>query len=101
MGKELVDRVLAGDPAASISEATRATLVFLSKMTLEPDALGPNDVAAVRAAGVSRAALEDAIDVAFAFNLIDRVADTLEFRVGSAEEFDSGARTLLQRGYKM
>lgn len=68
-------------------------------MTLRPAEVGPADVEAVLAAGVSREAVADALGVAFAFNLIDRVADALGFIVLSPERFDRGAERTLQHGY--
>ncbi len=53
----------------------KAMLAFLEKMTLRPDELGPADAEAVRAAGVSDAALENAVHVCAAFNMIARLGD--------------------------
>ena len=54
----------------------------------------------MRAAGVSDAALDDAIHVCAAFNLIDRVADALDFHVPDAARFARNAKWLLKRGYQ-
>jgi alkylhydroperoxidase family enzyme len=48
-------------------------------LTKTPDEVGPADVDAARDAGVTEAALAEAVYVAFFFNLINRVADALEF----------------------
>jgi alkylhydroperoxidase family enzyme len=78
MGDEaLVEAVLTDWRTAPVDERLRATLGFLRKLTLEPDELGPDDLAAVRRAGVSDDALRDAVYVAAAFNLIDRLADAV------------------------
>ena len=69
--------VLADHHTAPIDDGLRATLTFLQAMTLRPGELGPPDVATVRAAGVPDDALRDAIYVAWAFNLISRLADTV------------------------
>ena len=53
------------------------------------------------AAGASRAQVEDALAVAFAFNVINRLADTFAFEVGSQASFDVSAKMLLSRGYKL
>ena len=50
-------------------------------------------------AGVSEAAVVDALAVAFCFNTIDRIADSLGFEVVSRERFDKGADRLLKHGY--
>jgi hypothetical protein len=72
-------------------------------MTLAPETLTPADADAVRDAGVSDDAIEDAIEVAALFNVIDRCADAFGFRppsqVFSPEERRAGARMLLERGY--
>jgi hypothetical protein len=78
-----------------------ATLALLEKMTLAPDRLQPDDVDAVRAAGVSDQAISDAMHVAFGFNLIDRLADAFGWHVQSAEAFRKDAAFLLKKGYEL
>jgi uncharacterized peroxidase-related enzyme len=56
-----------------------AAAQFVVKLTKTPDEVGPADVDAARDAGVTKAALAEAVYVAFFFNLINRVADALEF----------------------
>jgi hypothetical protein len=102
MGSETVQAVLADLATAPIGEPLRATLAFLHKLTREPDKVAADDVAALFALGVTRSQVEDALAVAFAFafNVIDRLADTFEFHVGPEAQFDAGARHLLTRGYR-
>lgn len=95
----MTQAVLDDYTTAPIDDKLRATLGLLRKMTLEPDALGPDDMRAVLQRGVSRPALIDALYVAFLFNIYDRLADTLGWEVPSAAAFDAGAKTLLSRGY--
>ncbi len=85
---------------APIDERLRSTLSFLQKLTLAPSEIGPADVAAVRAAGVSEGAMIDAIYVCALFNLVDRVADALGFEVPSAEAFARFAPMQLRFGYR-
>ena len=73
---------------------------MLRKLTLEPETVGPSDVDLVRASGVSDESIRDAIYVCALFNIIDRVADALSFRVSSPEAFAKSAKTLLKRGYE-
>jgi alkylhydroperoxidase family enzyme len=54
-------------------------LGYLEAVTLRPGDVRPDDVAAVRAAGVSDQAIVDALLVAAYFNLIDRLADSFAF----------------------
>ncbi len=77
----------------------RATLAFLRKLTLEPDLVGPVDAERVLAAGVSRAALEDAIAVCALFSMIVRLADALAFDVPPYESFLARADAMLSSGY--
>ena len=92
--------VLDGLETAPIPEPVRATLAFLRKVTLDHGSVTADDVRALMALGVSRAQIEEALDVAFAFNVITRLADTFEFEVGPPAAFDAGADRLLSRGYQ-
>ena len=74
-------------------------LGFLEKLTLAPGDIGRDDLMPLRAAGVSDAAIEDAIYVCTFFNIIDRVADSLDFKVLSPEEFAGRAGRFLEEGY--
>jgi alkylhydroperoxidase family enzyme len=69
-------------------------------LTLRPEEVGSADGQAVRAAGVSDGALRDAIQVAFIFNLIDRVADALGFEIPPLETVRRTADVLINRGYR-
>jgi alkylhydroperoxidase family enzyme len=99
---DVTAKVLADYTTAPIDERLRATLGFLRKMTLEHDALGPDDARAVLATGVSREALADAINVAYLFNIYDRLADTLGWDVPALGSgfYESSAKRLLARGYR-
>jgi len=76
-------------------------LGFIEKLTLRPDELGRADAEAVRAAGVSDPAIVDAIHVAALFNMIVRMADSLEFEVPPYESFLGRAETMLAEGYTL
>ena len=94
-----VQAVLADYRAAPIPEKLRAMLAFLEKLTLHPDEIGPDDVAPLRAAGLSDEEIEDAIHVCALFNLINRVADSLGFELADAKGYQISARMLLTKGY--
>jgi uncharacterized peroxidase-related enzyme len=96
---QVVQAVLADYRTAPIPEKLRATLAFLEKLTLRPDEVGPDDVAPLRAAGLSDEEIEDAIHVCALFNLINRVADSLGFELANAEGYQISARMLLTKGY--
>ena len=91
--------VLADPETAPIDERLRATLRFLRKLTLEPNAVGGDDVRALHAAGVEDAAIEEAAYVATMFNVIDRLADAFDFRPNDAAGLRWVARILLKVGY--
>ena len=86
---------------APIDERLRATLRLLRILTVEPERVDPAAVRTVRAAGVSAEAIRDAIRVCALFNVIDRVADAVQFHVRSPDEFSRDAVMLLKRGYRM
>ena len=84
---------------ASIEEPLRATLRLLRKLTKQ-HAVSVEDMKAVLAAGVSKQQIEDALAVCFAFNVIDRLADTFEFFIPGPKSFEASAKFLLTRGYR-
>lgn len=88
--------------SAPIDWKLLATLRFLRTMTLEPEALTPDAARAVLAAGVEREALAEAIQVAYLFNVYDRLADAMGWDVPEPAKgsYQAGARHLLKRGYR-
>ena len=86
---------------AAVDARIRATLGLLEAMTLRPHAIRPDEVEAVRTAGVSDVAIKDALHVCFAFNLIDRLSDAFGWHVLAREEFDRNAGFLLRFGYRL
>lgn len=93
--------MLADYRAAPIDEKLRAMLGFLEKLTLLPGAVTRDDAARVRAKGVTKQAMEDAILVCAGFCTIDRVADATGFAVPGKRDFDLGADALLRFGYRL
>ncbi len=93
-----VQAVLTDVNTAPIDDKLRATLRMLGKLTKE-HAVSADDMRALLALGVTKSQIEDALAVGFAFNVIDRLADTFEFYVGPRAHFDAGAKMLLSRGY--
>jgi alkylhydroperoxidase family enzyme len=79
----------------------RAVLGFLKRMTQTPGVLSAQDAQDVFRAGVCRDALEQAVLVAYLFNIINRVADALGFHVPSDAAFRKDARILLRMGYNL
>jgi alkylhydroperoxidase family enzyme len=87
--------------SAPLRPELKATLGFLEQLTLRPDTLTPADADAVRAAGVSDAALRDAVEVCALFNMIVRLADSLGWEVPSAEALRERAPRMLAGGYAL
>jgi len=71
-------------------------------MTLDHQHLGPEDVRAVMRTGVSKAAIADAFEVAFLFNVYDRLADAMGWDVPDKAlgAYQVSAKRLLSRGYR-
>jgi len=74
-------------------------LGFLEKLTLTPDSLTAEDARQLRGAGLSAAAIEDAIHVCALFSVYDRLADSLKFDIPDEKGFAQSASMLLKRGY--
>lgn len=90
--------MLADLDAAPISAPLRATLKFLQRVTRSE--VTTEDARALAAADVTRAQIDDALAVCWAFNVINRLADAFAFDVPGPEAFAAGAKMLLSRGYK-
>ena len=54
----------------------------------------------MKEAGVSDGAIADAIFVCILFNIIDRIADSLDFQIPEPNDFARAANFLLKRGYR-
>lgn len=100
MGEQFTQAALTDHHSAPVDDALKATLTFLEKLTLTPEDIAASDFAALTALGLSRQAVADAIQVCVLFNLIDRVADTLDFHVPGDEVFAKMAAPLLKMGYR-
>lgn len=64
---------------ASFDPRITATMALLEKVTLASEQVGPGDVEAARAAGVSDAAIVDALYVCFLFNTVNRLANAFGY----------------------
>jgi alkylhydroperoxidase family enzyme len=101
LGEEITTAVYRDYLTAPIGEELRAALGFIRKMTLVPEDLAPDDARAALSAGVTEEALFDAIVVAFHFNMVDRVADSLGFDEVSREGHAAAVKGLLKHGYAL
>ena len=86
---------------APVRPELAATLVFLEKLTLRPEKIGPADADAARAAGVSDQALREAAAVCALFSMIVRMADSLGWEVPSPERLAARASAMLDGGYAL
>ena len=84
-----------------MEEPLRATLGFLEKLTLRPEAVTARDAEAVLAAGVREDALVDAIHVTALFNMIVRLADALGWHMPLDQELAARAETRLGSSYAL
>jgi alkylhydroperoxidase family enzyme len=94
-----VTATLADLDTAPIEEPLRATLRLLGQLSRE-DAVSVDDIHRVLSAGVSPAQIEDALAVGLAFNITARLANAFDFDLATTAAMESGARYLLQRGYR-
>jgi uncharacterized peroxidase-related enzyme len=78
-----------------------STAILLESLTRDPTASVGGHLAAVRDAGVEDDALVEALYVAFVFNLINRVADALDFGHRSDRDRIRGAWILRRNGYRL
>jgi uncharacterized peroxidase-related enzyme len=84
---------------APIAAPLRATLHMLAKLSRE-GSVPVDDMRALLAAGVSREQIEDALAVAFAFDVTNTLACAFGFTVPGPKAFEAGAAFLLSRGYR-
>ena len=78
-----------------------ATARFLEALTRGNVSVPDGSLDAVRGAGVDDGALLDALHVAYVFNIINRVADALDFGYRSDRDRLRGARILRRNGYRL
>lgn len=83
--------------AAAIPERLRAALEFLESLTLRPATLSAESVRPLRAAGLNERAIREVVYVCFLFNVLDRLADALNFQLPSHE----GARKIVHLAFHL
>lgn len=95
----MVAAVIADIDTAAISDALRATLRMLWKLSRERTVTA-EDMRSVLDSGASREQIEDALAVSFAFNTTARLAEAFGFDLPAPAAMDAGAKFLLARGYR-
>ena len=83
---------------ADIPERTRAALRLLEAMTKHPHDIDSDFVAALYADGLDEDSIEEAANVGFHFNLINRIADAFDFPLLDAETKAKQAKILNTAG---
>ena len=74
---------------------------MLEALTRNPDLVPRTELTAARAAGLDETALIDALYVAYMFNVINRIADALDFTHRSERDRLRGAWILRHNGYQL
>lgn len=100
LGNDTVRAALADPETADLPVKVKAMLRLIAKVTTDHGALTATDITPVLDAGVTREGVLEALAVAWAFNVITRLADAFEFEVGPPSSFEAGAKMLLTRGYR-
>jgi alkylhydroperoxidase family enzyme len=101
LGDKLTGEILTDWRTAPISEKLRAVLGFIVQLTDAPDRIGPHDISLLRGLGVSDRAIIDAAYICVGFNIINRIADAMDFKVPQTEVFVSGAWFMRRFGYRL
>lgn len=95
------DEVLSDVSGSHVRSELRRTLLFLGKLNDTPEEVTPDDIWELRAAGVPGQAIEEAIYICTAYNVVDRLADAFGFQLPPQQDLQRTARFLLKIGYKV
>jgi len=99
LGAETTAAVIADWRQAPVDARLLAAFGFIEALTLRPETVTAEDVAPLRAEGVSAEAIADLAHIAAMFATINRIADTVDFAVpDSADQADRAAGSV-KRGY--
>ncbi len=76
-------------------------LGFVVKLTDAPERVGPYDLSQLRKLGVTERAIIDATYICMGFNVINRIADAMDFKLPPKGVFASGAWSMRKFGYRL
>lgn len=96
----MVEKVFADWRTAPVEEPLRAALGFIEQLTLHPAEVDAATVEPLRAQRLSDQDIEEVAVICSLFNVIVRLADTLDFEVPPEEFFAKMAPLMLKGGYK-
>ncbi len=100
LGEALVQAVFDDWRTAPVSEGVRLVCGMIEALTRDAAAPAPEQIAAMRAAGLSMRQIEEAIHICGAFNMIVRIADTLGFETPDVSPESGYGQAALKRGYR-
>jgi uncharacterized peroxidase-related enzyme len=89
------------DGASPMRAELAAMLPALERLTRSPDSFGPDDLEAVRAAGVPDQAVLDALRVCLVFNLVNRMANAFDWSWDSDEHARVAAKVIHRISYRL
>ncbi len=99
LDQQTVDAVLADWRTAPVSDRLRAILSYLETLTLRPTEVNAETMRTLKAAGLDDAAIREATYVCFLFNVLDRLADALDFTLPTEEEARKIGKLTFRLGY--
>ena len=99
--QETLDAVLTDWQTAAVPERTRAALRLLECLTLRPAELDEALVQNLRDDGLDYHAMREAANVAFHFNMINRLSDAFDFDTLDAKQEALHTRMLNQTGKRL
>ena len=76
-------------------------LGFIVQLTNDPERRGPDDIAMLRELGVTDRAIIDATYICIGFNIINRIADAMDFEVPQTIVFVRGSWFMRRFGYRL
>ena len=100
LGKEVVEKVFEDWRTAPVEAPLRAALGFIEALTLAPGEVKAATLEPMHSQGLSDQDIEEVAVICSLFNVIVRLADTLDFEVPPEEFFAKMAPLMLKAGYK-
>jgi uncharacterized peroxidase-related enzyme len=97
----VVDAALANIETAPVSDALRATLKVLERITIDPTSLQREHLDEARHAGVTDEQLRNAFYICFTFSVMNRVMDALGSPPPTDSQLRMLAKVLHSRGYEV
>jgi alkylhydroperoxidase family enzyme len=98
LGEALTQSIFDDYTTANISDGLRAAIALCVTLTRETRA-PVAEVAALRAHGATDKQINEVIHICGAFNMIVRIADTLDFEVPDVSAGSGYGEAALKRGY--